>query len=270
MREFRKKQKRFKIVTNLLVILTAVYILLYIGIQPYLSDSFALWANIGANLMVIISLAMLFLYISKYSKAEKYIESVEFILSDAGCYLTSREENTAVEYCKAVTSDLKDNGSKLSYGVNCSDFVFEARGMKHKEFFYIASFESVNSNDIIAYTDSAIYDITAGNLKRKGNGVVLFLCEKAEESAIALSKDITETGRKGQIKIACAICELSTSKVYFLGNRVTKCQQMIANYVMNCELPIKDKYKVEEKLPFQLQLEEEMKDFDINSFKEKL
>jgi hypothetical protein len=42
---------------------------------------------------------------------------------------------------------------------------------------------------------------------------------------------------------------------------------MIANYVMNCEVPIKDKFKADEQLNFQFELEEHMKDFNIKDFK---
>jgi hypothetical protein len=42
---------------------------------------------------------------------------------------------------------------------------------------------------------------------------------------------------------------------------------MIANYVMNCEVPIKDEFKGNEKLKFQFELEEKMKHFDIHDFK---
>ena len=57
-----------------------------------------------------------------------------------------------------------------------------------------------------------------------------------------------------------------TGRVYFLGNRVSKCQQMIANYVMGCELPIADANKGE-RLPFQDKLEEKMKTFTLAEFK---
>ena len=46
----------------------------------------------------------------------------------------------------------------------------------------------------------------------------------------------------------------------------SKCQQMIANYVMGCELPIADANKGE-RLPFQDKLEEKMKTFTLAEFK---
>lgn len=47
---------------------------------------------------------------------------------------------------------------------------------------------------------------------------------------------------------------------------MSKCQQMIANYVMGCELPIADANKGE-RLPFQDKLEEKMKTFTLAEFK---
>ncbi|MDE6019383.1 MAG: hypothetical protein K2H01_00075, partial [Ruminococcus sp.] len=59
----------------------------------------------------------------------------------------------------------------------------------------------------------------------------------------------------------------STGNVYFLGNVQTKCQQMIANFVMNCDLPIKEQYIHKDKLQFQYDLAEKMKDFNLKDFK---
>ena len=42
---------------------------------------------------------------------------------------------------------------------------------------------------------------------------------------------------------------------------------MIANYAMNVEVPIKDEFKGKEQLPFQAELEEHMKEFNIKDFK---
>ncbi|MDE6155531.1 MAG: hypothetical protein K2F67_03740, partial [Eubacterium sp.] len=70
-----------------------------------------------------------------------------------------------------------------------------------------------------------------------------------------------------KINIALAICELSSRRVYFLGTEKTKCQQLISNYVMNCDLPIKEQYIGKERLPFQNELEEKMKSFNIKDFK---
>ena len=42
---------------------------------------------------------------------------------------------------------------------------------------------------------------------------------------------------------------------------------MTANYVMNCDVPIKDEYIGKERLPFQDELEERMKSFTIAEFR---
>jgi archaellin len=96
--------------------------------------------------------------------------------------------------------------------------------------------------------------------------VILFVTDTAGEDAIDLSKSITCYGKRDQLQIAYAIAEADTGRVYFLGNRVSKCQQMIANYVMGCELPIADANKGE-RLPFQDKLEEKMKTFTLAEFK---
>lgn len=78
---------------------------------------------------------------------------------------------------------------------------------------------------------------------------------------------MTFLGKKEQLKIALAVCEMSTGRVYFLGNVKTKCQQMIANFAMNCDVPINDKYIGKERLSFQDELEEKMKSFNIKDFR---
>ena len=47
----------------------------------------------------------------------------------------------------------------------------------------------------------------------------------------------------------------------------TKCQQIIANFVLKCNIPIPEENKGEKRLPFQDELEKHMEDFDIKSFK---
>ena len=139
--------------------------------------------------------------------------------------------------------------------------------MKKKEFFYVTEISSLSKDDILAYIDVVINDITVHNLKRSGNEVVCFVTDKPQEDAIALSKMITPLGKKEQIKIAVAIAQPGESRCYFLGNMPTKCQQMIASYVLKCSLPIADKYKGERHLPFQDKLEIHMADFNIKDFK---
>jgi hypothetical protein len=270
MREFRKKQKRLKKIMNTLVVFTAIYFFVYIGIEPMLaawSNTVALVAGYVADGLVFVVLCVLFAYFSRYGKSDKFLESIEYELSDVGYYLTSRTEKDCDSYYQAVVSDIRNKNYSVNEKVEVNDFEFDAIGSKGNELFYIVNIDELEKNDVIAYIDSAIYDITAIKVKRRANAVVLFICDNADDGAVSLSKAINTLGKKETVKVAVAIAEMSTSRVYFLGNRVTKCQQMIANYVMNCEVPIKEEYKAKEQLPFQFELEEHMKEFNIKDFK---
>lgn len=271
MREFRKKQKKMKKIMNILLTITIAYILIYYFIQPTLT------AAVGTGVTMVVlyimygfvlaCMVVLFQYTNTYSKCDKFLESVENELSDTGYYYTSRTEKTAEEYSNAVEDDLKEHGYSLSFNETIDEFEFDCVARKKKEYFYIINIDELEKSDIVAYLDSAIYDVTAVNISRKGDGVLMFVCDKADEGAISVSKMITPLGKKEQIKFAIAIVELSSSRVYFLGNQPTKCQQMIANYAMNCEVPIKDEFKGTERMQFQDDLEEHMKDFNLKDFK---
>lgn len=256
---------------NTVVIATAVYIFVYYGIEPYLAKSLGTGVTMAVAYVmyafVVASLYLLFQYSSKYSKCDSFLENIEYELSDAGYYLTSRAEREINQYQNAVIDDLASNGYSINKNVTINELDFDAACYNRKELFYIVSDSEIEKNDVIAYLDSAIYDVTAVNVRRKGNGVVLFICDKADSGAVSLSKTITPLGKKEQIKFTVAIAEMSTGRVYFLGNKVSRCQQMIANYVMNCDLPIKEQYISKEQLPFQAELEEHMKDFNIKDFK---
>ena len=270
MKEFRLKLKRLKKIMNIFCIITAVFMFVYIGIDPFLPDIIGsvgtLCVGYAADVLVVVSVALLFVYFSKYSKSDSFLEYIEYELSDCGCYFTSRQETSQKDYLTAVLDDLKSNGFNIETNVEIDGFTFDVRAIKGKELFYIVCDDEIDKNDVIAYQQSAIYDITAVNVKRKANAVMLYICDNADDGAVSLSKAITPLGKKEQIKIANSIVELSSKRCYFLGNKPTKCQQMIANYVMNCALPIKDKFKLNEKLPFQYELEEHMKDFNIKDF----
>lgn len=242
----------------------------YIGVEPFLPDIIGsvgtLCVGYAADVLVVVSVVLLFVYFSKYSKSDSFLENIEYELSDCGCYFTSRQETSQKDYLTAVLDDLKSNGFNIETNVEIDGFTFDVRAIKGKEIFYIVCDDEIDKNDVIAYQQSAIYDITAVNVKRRANAVMLYICDNADDGAVSLSKAITPLGKKQQIKIANSIVELSSKRCYFLGNKPTKCQQMIANYVMNCALPIKDKFKLNEKLQFQYELEEHMKDFNIKDF----
>ena len=270
MKEFRLKQKKLKKIMNIFCIITAVFMFVYIGVEPFLPDIIGsvgtLCVGYAADVLVVVSVALLFVYFSKYSKSDSFLENIEYELSDCGCYFTSRQETSQKDYLTAVLDDLKSNGFNIETNVEIDGFTFDVRAIKGKEIFYIVCDDEIDKYDVIAYQQSAIYDITAVNVKRKANAVILYICDNADDGAVSLSKAITPLGKKEQIKIANSIVELPSKRCYFLGNKPTKCQQMIANYVMNCALPIKDKFKLNEKLPFQYELEEHMKDFNIKDF----
>ena len=252
------------------VIFTAAFLFVYIGISPSvdaLGRTWVLVLNYASDILVIASLALVLIYYSKYSKLEMFLNDVEGEINDCGYYLTARQERETTAYLKAVCEDLKNSGYVIENNLVLSELEFDARALKAKEFFYIVCVDELEKSDVIAYLDSAVYDTTAVNLKRRGNCVTLFLCNSVKEEALSLSKAVTAMGKKNQLKFTSAIVDVSNGRVYFAGLNPTKCQQMTANYVMNCSLPIKDEFKGKEKLAFQYELEEKMKSFDIKDFK---
>ncbi|MGN0531881.1 MAG: hypothetical protein ACI4IN_03695 [Eubacterium sp.] len=271
MREFRKKQKKLKTIMNIMIAVTAIYMLVYIGTEPFIVKEFGInvnqICNLSCDVLVVVTLAVLFVYTSRYGKSDKFLEGVENELSDTGYYYTSRMERDVESYTKTVVDDLRSNGYKVDEKVEADELEFTAVASKGKEFFYILAENDIDKNDVIAYLQSGMYDLTNSKLKRKANCVMLYICDKADDGAISLSKMITPLGKKEQIKFANAIVEISTGRCYFLGNKPTKCQQMIANYAMNCQVPIKEEYIGKENLPFQQELEEHMKSFNVKDYK---
>ena len=270
MREFRRKQRQLKRIMNIVVIITAILLLVLIGTENALIEnagkSVALALHYTSEILVVASLGIVLYYYSKYGKTDTFLTNVEFELSDVGYYKTKRSENTVDDYYKAVREDLIGGAFSISENLELTEMDFALRGTKRGELFYIVNIDELDKNDVIAHLDSVVYDITAVLMKRAGNAVLLFVCDKADDEAIALSKSITTMGKKDKIKIAMAIAEVSTGRVYFLGNNPTKCQQMIATYAMNTEVPIEDSLKGE-RLPFQDELEEHMKNFDLNEYR---
>ena len=131
---------------------------------------------------------------------------------------------------------------------------------------FVTLYNASIKNDVLAYLDEMIYDLTSNCFKRKGNGVLCLITDNAQEDAVEISKMITPLGRKGQLKIALAIDETDTGNVYFQGNEETKNKTLIANFVMNCDMPIKDNYIHKEKMPFQLELEKKAEKFTLKDF----
>lgn len=270
MRELRKKQARlYKIMKGFLIV-AAVVIVVYIGAEPYVakaSQTAAIVMNYVCDALVLGAMFVIFAYYNKYGKSDAFLTRVEHEIDDAGYYLTAREEKTTEQYVDAMFNDLKSCGFALDKNIEIDDFEFDIRAYKKKEFFYAVQVEALNRDDVLAYSDVAVNDLTVQKLKRKGDCVICFVTDKADDSAIGISKVITPFGRKEQLKVSYAIAEVQTERVYFLGNMATKLQQMTANYVMNCDVPIKDEYIGKERLPFQDELEERMKSFTIAEFR---
>lgn len=270
MNEIRKKQKKLYKIMKALVIFGAAFIFIFIGLQPTIKAYNQLLATVlmyVCDAVVVAVLVFLFSYYSKYGKCDSIMTAIENEINDNGYYLTSRKERENNSYIDAVYHDLKNCGYSMNKDVEIADFEFSFKAMKKKEYFYCADVDGLDKNDVLAYLDTVITDITVNSLKRKGNGVLCLITDKAEDDAISLSKMITPLGKKEQLKIAIAICELSTGRVYFLGNTETKCQQIIANFVMNCDVPIKEQYICRDKLPFQLDLAEKVKELTLKDIK---
>lgn len=270
MRELRKKQARLYKIMKGFLIAAAVVIVVYIGAEPYVakaSQTAAIVMNYVCDALVLGAMFVIFAYYNKYGKSDAFLTRVEHEIDDAGYYLTAREEKTTEQYVDAMFNDLKSCGFAMDKNIEIDDFEFDIRAYKKKEFFYAVQVEALNRNDVLAYSDVAVNDLTVQKLKRKGDCVICFVTDKADDSAIAISKVITPFGRKEQLKVSYAIAEVQTGRVYFLGNMATKLQQMTANYVMNCDVPIKDEYIGKERLPFQDELEERMKSFTIAEFR---
>lgn len=269
MKKLRKKQKRlFKIMKTLIIVCIA-YLVIYIGASTYIAEASRTAALICAYLsdfLIIANLVVVFVYYSKYGKTNAFLTRTEHEITDCGYYYTQSTPQNADDYTDYLVNRLKNSGFAIQSDVVSDDFVFDFTAMKKKEFFYIIRVEELNKDDVMAYLDTAISDIAIHNLKRAGNGVVVFITDNADEGAVSLSKMITALGKKEQLKIGIAIVEPQNSKCYFLGNMQTKMQQMIVNNIMNCDIPIPENAKFKERLPYQLELEEKMEDFTIKSY----
>ena len=271
MNDFRKKQKLLKRIRNVSVIVMAVFFFVYIGIEPYLLKTYkSLNAfHLALFVLVIVVLAIVFYYESKFEKAGKFLDDIDLQISDAGYYVTSREEKDKESYFKAVFESLKNDGFKLNENVEIDSLEFDLSAYKNQEYVYVVKLDSTDRNDVIAYLDAARQDVTGVKLKRKGETVVVFITDKAEDDAVALSKTgvTVVTSRYNALSFYPAIVEVGTSKVYFLGNRVSRTQKLVINHVMNCDIPLKAEFIGKEKLAFQSELENDMKSFNAKDFK---
>lgn len=270
MREFRRKQKKLKRIMNFIAVTGALFMIIYIGAQPYIAklagETVDEIIRYLCDFIVIGVLSVVFIYYSKYSKTDGILTLTEYELSDCGYYLCSKQYGNADNAITEITDLIKNNGYSINTSVQVGDFVFDVKAQKGKNCFYIIQTEDTDRNDVLAYLDCVINDFTVKNLKRRGNIVICFVSDNVCDDAIALSKMITTFGKREQIKIAFALVEAKTSKCYFLGNIQSACQSMIAEFILRADLPIKEEYKSKGKLAFQEELEERMKNFSAKEY----
>lgn len=269
MKEIRRKQKKLFTAMKIIVAVTLVYIVVYIGAQPYIEAQGSTAAMICSYLsdgLIVASLIVALVYYSKYGKTNAFLNRIEHEIKDCGYYKTDRQPSAPEEYLNSLFDKLKGNGYAVESNVEYDGLEFSYTAFKRKEFFYVCGVDDLSKDDVLAYLDCAVNDLTVRRLKRAGNCLLVFVTDKAQGGAVALSKMVCTFGKKEQLKIALAIVEPENERCYFLGNMQTKTQQMAAEYLMNCSVPIPEKLKHNEILPFQKELEKHMEDFTVKSY----
>lgn len=269
MREVRKKQRKFYQIMKWLIILSVCFIFVYIGVQPYIKEfnsTLSLAVNYFCDILVIVNLIVIFVYYSKYGKIEMFLKDIENEIDDAGYYISAREMGDINKISGEILNSFRQSNYKISQNIEIKDFSFDIRAIKGKNYIYVANVESLDKNDVLAYLDEMIYDVTSNLYRRKGNAILCFVTDKANDDAISVSKMITPLGRKGQMRVALSMYECDSNNVYFQGNEENKAKTIIANYIMNCELPLKDEFIHNDKLPFQYELEEKVKNFTLKDY----
>lgn len=261
------KKKRLYALMKLFIIIGVLFIVFYIGAKPSIDEwnaTVSVICSYACDVLIIVNLILVFAYYTKYGKCGVVVNNIADEISDCGYYLINSDPTGTDEYIFAVSEKLSESMYSIKSDIELSELDFSFYADKRAEFVYCVSVEQLDRNDVIAYLDAVVNDITYHTLKRKGSGVLLFVTDKADESAISLSKLIASLGRKSQIRVAIAVAEPSNGKLFYLGNQQTKCQQMIANYAQLAELPIADSLKVNEKLDFQIRLEDKLKTATVN------
>ncbi len=269
MKEIRKKQKKMFTAMKIIVAVTLIYIVVYIGVQPYiaaLGGTAAVLFSYLSDGLILASLVIALVYYSKYGKTNAFLNRIEHEIKDCGYYKTDGMPSDPEKYMESLFEKLKSNGYAVDSNVEYDGLEFSYTAFKRKEFFYVCGVDDLSKDDVLAYLDCAVNDLTVRRLKRAGNCLLVFVTDKAQDGAVALSKMVCTFGKKEQLKIALAIVEPENEKCYFLGNMQTKTQQMAAQYLMNCSVPIPEKLKHNEILPFQKELEKHMEDFTVKSY----
>lgn len=254
---------------KIIVAVTLIYIVVYIGVQPYiaaLGGTAAVLFSYLSDGLILASLVIALVYYSKYGKTNAFLNRIEHEIKDCGYYKTDGMPSDPEKYMESLFEKLKSNGYAVDSNVEYDGLEFSYTAFKRKEFFYVCGVDDLSKDDVLAYLGCAVNDLTVRRLKRAGNCLLVFVTDKAQDGAVALSKMVCTFGKKEQLKIALAIVEPENEKCYFLGNMQTKTQQMAAQYLMNCSVPIPEKLKHNEILPFQKELEKHMEDFTVKSY----
>lgn len=269
MKEIRKKQKKLYTAMKIIVSVTLVYIVVYIGIQPYAAEwgrTLSIVLSYLSDVLIVVSLAIALIYYSRYGKTNAFLTRIEHEIKDCGYYKINGTVSNQEDYLNSLFDKLKNDGFAIESNVEYDGLEFSYVAVKRKEFFYVCDIDDLSKDDVLAYLDSTVNDLTVRRLKRAGNCLIVFITDKAQDEAVALSKMICTFGKKEQLKIAIAIAEPETLKCYFLGNMQTKTQAMTAEYLMNTHAPIPDELKHKEVLEFQKELEKHMEEFTIKSY----
>lgn len=254
---------------KIIVAVTLVYIVVYIGIQPYTAEWGSTVSVILSYLsdgLIVVSLAVALIYYSRYGKTNAFLTRIEHEIKDCGYYMINADASNQEACLNSLFDKLKNDGYAIESNVDYDGLEFTYVAVKRKEFFYVCDIDDLSKDDVLAYLDCTVNDLTVRRLKRAGNCVIVFITDKAQDGAVSLSKMICTFGKKDQLKIAIAIAEPESRKCYFLGNMQTKTQAMTAEYIMNTRVPIPDELKHKEVLEFQKELEKHMEEFTIKSY----
>ncbi len=269
MKKIRKKQKKLFKMMKFAVVLALIYFAVYIGARPYIESAGAVAAVVCSYIndaLVIACLILVLVYYSKYGKSNAFLTRIEYEIKDCGYYYTQNTPKDRAEFINELVGSLKNNGFAVNSNVEFDELEFDYTAIKRKEFFYVVDVDSLSREDVLAYLDVVVNDLTVRNLKRSGNCIICFVTDKAENGAVALSKMVCTFGKKEQLKIALAVVEPDNSKCFFLGNMQTKCKRLVADYIMRSPTPIPDSLMHKERLPFQDELETHMEEFTLKSY----
>lgn len=267
MKNARQRLKAFQYLRNTVFVLTGLLLIVYMMTEPYpTSSGNALSLQYIALLAcVFISVALALWYEIVCGKAVRILEDMMLMVEDAGWYYTARHEPDAFSYCNAVKEDLLSHGFKLRAA---DGFAFCA--VKGNEYFYALIRPSLDKETLLSLQEKTLQHLCGLKLHPKGDALLMVLTSHTEESAVNASKYIRRSafGRKGSFVLQTAIIEPHTKRVYCLGNRVSRAQKMIVNYVMNCDLPPDSRFICNDKLPFQKALSQTVNTVTIKELRD--